>query len=286
LNSYLNLSLSNLSRVDNKQPKQKKERMEKWNIKCNVFAGNEKNEKLMIVIKDIVEEFDRLIPAGPPLGFKTLEIVNDEVSGPTFYWPKGQDFYKIALNISDLNYNQAAFQFTQELCRIYCDPRMRSWFIQLLSHVCALYSLEYLSQKWSENPPNEELVEYWYNFDSYKSNLLGAAFSKVDIVKYQVANEWVQYQVNKLRRKDKVNRGKLLIIAYELLPMFKKNVESWQMLPFIGKCSVTPPPSDPKDIVADRDTEPDFEKLIGQLPELMMEFANKFYDKIGAREYI
>jgi len=90
--------------------------MEKWNIKSNVFESNELNEKLMIVINDIVEEFDRLIPAGPPLGFKTLELVNDEVSGPTFYWPKVQDFYKIAFIISDLNYNQIAFQFTQELC--------------------------------------------------------------------------------------------------------------------------------------------------------------------------
>jgi len=146
--------------------------------------------------------------------------------------------------------------------------------------------LDYLARKWEDNPPTDDLVEYWYNFDSYKSNLLGAAFSKVDIVKYQVANEWVQYQVNKLRRKDKVNRGKLLIIAYELLPIFKEIEESWQMLPYIGKCSVPPPPSDPKEIVVDSDTEPDFEKLIATLPKTMMDFSNKFYDKIGAREYI
>lgn len=260
--------------------------MEKWNIKCNVFESDEKNNKLMIVINDIVEEFDRLIPTGPPLGFKTLELVNDEISGPTFYWPLGRDFYKIALNISDLNYNQIAFQFTQELCRIYCDPRMRSWFIQMLCHISALYSLDYLGHKWEDNPPNDELKEYWYNFDSYKSNLLGAAFSKVDIVKYQVANEWVQYQVNKLRRKDKINRGKLLIIAYELLPMFKEYDESWQILTHVGRCSVPPPPEDPNDIVADRDTEPDFEKLMNELPDELKVFANRFYDKIGAREYI
>jgi len=260
--------------------------MEKWEIKSNVFEDDKHNEKLMIVINDIVEEFDRLIPTGPPLGFKTLELVNDEISGPTFYWPLGRDFYKIALNVSDLNYNQIAFQFTQELCRIYCDPRMRSWFIQLLSHLSALYALDFLGQKWEKSPPNEELNDYWYNFDSYKSNLLGAAFSKVDIVKYQVANEWVQYQVNKLRRKDKVNHGKLLIIAYELLPMFKEYPESWQMLPFVGKYSVPPPPTDPNDIVMDRDTEPDFEKLMNVSPENLKDFLNKFYDKIGAREYI
>jgi hypothetical protein len=260
--------------------------MEKWNIKSNVFATDEENSKLMMVINDIVEEFDRLIPSGPPLGFKTLELVNDEISGPTFYWPLGRDFYKIALNVSDLNYNQIAFQFSQQLCRIYCDPRMRSWFIQLLSHVVALYSLDMLGDKWEINPPNNELNDYWYNFDSYKSNLLGAAFSKVDIVKYQVANEWVKYQVNKLKQNDKVNRGKLLIIAYELLPLFKEHPESWQILPFVGKNSNPPPPSDPSEIVADRDTEPDFGKLMEGLPENLKTFAYKFFDKIGAKEYI
>lgn len=260
--------------------------MGNWIIKSNVFATDEKNEKLMMIINDIVEEFDKLIPSGPPLGFKTIELINDEISGPAFYWPLGRDFYKIALNVSDLNYNQIAFQFSQELCRIYCDPRMRSWFIKLLSHLFALYSLDMLGTKWEENPPNSELKDYWYNFDSYKSNLLGAAFSKVDIVKYQVANEWVQYQVNKLRQKNKVNRGKLLIIAYELLPMFKENPESWQLLPYVGKSSVPPPPANPNDIVENRDTNPDFEVLMESLPENLKAFANKFYDKIGAREHI
>jgi hypothetical protein len=260
--------------------------MEKWTININVFKNKEQNDKLELVINDIVEEFVRLIPEGPPLGYKSIEIVNDEISGPTFFWPMGRDFYKIALNVSDLNYNQIAFQFSQELCRIYCDPRMRSWFIQLLSHVFALYALDFLAKKWESNPPNKELEEYWYNFDSYKSNLLGAAFSKVDIVKYQVANEWVQYQVNKLRKNDKINRGKLLLIAYELLPLFKDHPESWHMIPYVGKCSVPPPPENTEEIVSDRSTLPDFEKLHNEIPENLEVFINKFYVKTGARELI
>lgn len=260
--------------------------MEKWIINISVFENTEQNEKLGLVIKDIVEEFEMLIPEGPPLGYKTIELVNDQISGPAFYWPTGLDFYKIALNISDLNFNQAAFQFSQELCRIYCDPRMKSWFIQLLSHVFALYSLDFLGQKWENKPPTNELKDYWYNFDSYKSNLLAAAFSKVDIVKYQVANEWVQYQVNKLKRRDKVNRGKLIIIAYELLPMFKEHPESWRILPLIGKCSVPPPPVNLSEIVVDRETEPDFKMLMKEMPTNVKVFANLFYEKIGAREYI
>lgn len=260
--------------------------MKKWIINCTIFENEEQNNKALIVLQDIVDEFNRLIPSGPPLGYKPLQIINDSVSGPTFYWSMDQEFYKIGLNVSDINYNQIAFQFTQELCRIYCDPRINSWFVEILCHVSALYALDFLANKWEESPPNQELTDYWYNFDSYKSNLLGAAFSKVDMVKYQVANEWVQYQVNKLKKNDKINRGKLMIIAYELLPMFKSYSTSWLILPFVGKSSVPPPPGDPHNLIANRKTEPDFEKLMKLTLEETHEFLNRFYDKIGESELI
>ena len=93
--------------------------MKNWIINNKVFDSKEQNDKVSIVLKDIVDEFERLIPAGPPMGYKPINIVNDVISGPTFYWPLGRDFYKIGLNVTDANYNQIAFQFTQELCRIY-----------------------------------------------------------------------------------------------------------------------------------------------------------------------
>lgn len=250
-------------------------------ITINVFENERHNEKLMTVINNVVEEFERLIPAGPPLGFKPIELINDHISGPTFYWPLEGNSYKIALNISDLNYNQCAFQFSQELCRIYCDPAMKGWFIQLLSHVFALYTLEFLSLKWKDNPPNQELKDYWYNFDSYKSNLLATAFSKVDLVQYQVANEWVQYQVNKLMSKSKINKGKLIIIAYELLPMFKTHPESWQIMPYVAKSSISLSRGESAKRVIDSDTEPDFEKLLNEIPEHLNVFVGLFYKKLG-----
>jgi len=260
--------------------------MEKWTINMNVFEKKELNDQVSLVIHQLLDEFGRLIQSEPPMGFKPIKLINDRDAGPTFYWPLGKDFYKIGLNVSGVYYNQIAFQFSQELGRIYCDPRINSWLIELLCHIAALYSLDFLGHKWEENPPDKELEDYWYNFDSYKSNLLGAAFSKVDMVKYQVANEWVEYQIKKLRKKDHLNRGKLLIIAYELLPMFKEHPESWKILPYVGKCSVPPPPEDPKSLVTKRVTEPDFGKLKQMLPEELNTFAGKFFMKIGAKEYI
>ena len=182
--------------------------MENWIINSNVFEDIEKNKEnyneFVLQNGGSVDEFERLIPEGPPFGKKTIEILNDFVSGPTLFWPNGDKNYKIALNVAEVNFNQIAFQFTQELCRVYCNPYENNWLIQLFCHITAFYILDFLGIKWKDNPPREELKDYWYNFDSYKSNLLGAAFSKVDMVKYQLNSEWVKYQVEKIRTSRKV----------------------------------------------------------------------------------
>ena len=89
--------------------------MDKWIINNNLFENEEKNSSVSIVLRDIVDEFNRLIPDGPPLGFKPLEVINDTLSGPTIYWPLEKEYYSIGLNVADVNYNQVAFQFSQEL---------------------------------------------------------------------------------------------------------------------------------------------------------------------------
>ncbi|MCG8412476.1 MAG: hypothetical protein MI739_14455 [Bacteroidales bacterium] len=260
--------------------------MNKWFITCKVFDNEEQNLKCAIIIKHIVDEFDVLISNSPVLGFKTLEIIRDNYSGPTLYRPLHADFYRIGLNVSEVNYCQIAFQFSQELCRIYCDPRINNWFIEILCHVMALHSLNFLSKNWKKNPPNNQLKDYWNNFDEYKSNLLKTAFSKVDMVRYQVANEWVQYQVDKLQQRSAMNRGKLLLIANELLPLFYESKQSWQILPFVGRSSVAPPPEDINQLVTKRRTKPDFDKFVKNVPKQTLDFVYKLCSKLGAREFV
>lgn len=255
--------------------------MNNWNLHVNIFQDKKLNQEAEILLNDILKMFNEMIPEGPPLGIKRVEVINDHAGGPTLYWPLAKDHYRIGLNVSDLFYNQLAFQFTQEFCNLYCDPRIYNWFTELICHVASLYSLDYLSVKWEENPPSPELKEYWDNFDSYKSHLLGAAFSKVDMVKYQVSNEWVPYQINKLRNHDKLNRGKLLIIAYELLPLFKHYPNSWRLLPLMGKASEPAPPDNPEILVTNRHTKPDFQKLAEMAPENTQEFLTKLLGKCG-----
>jgi len=253
----------------------------KWIINYKLMDDKNSNEKASIVINDIVNEFERLIPQDPPLGYKPVQLINDKTAGPTLYWPLGKDYYEIGLNISDIFYNQVAFQFTQEFSRIYCDPRTNNWFIELICHVAALYILDFLGAKWEIDPPIDELGEYHENFTNYRSNLLGAAFSRVDMVKYQISNEWVEYQVQKLINKEYTNRGKLLIMAYEILQLFNEYEENWQILPYIGKCSEPAPPEDTTNLDTNRNAQPDFQQLLEEVPENLKSFVEKLTDKLG-----
>lgn len=252
-----------------------------WTIYYELLENENADERASLVIRDVVEEFERLIPQGPPLGYKPLHLINDKESGPTLYWPLGKNYYKIGLNISNVYFNQVAFQFSQEFARIYGDPRISNWFIELVGHVTALYFLDFLNQKWEKDPPFEELRAYHENFSNYRSNLLGTAFSRIDIVKYQISNEWVKNQVQKMMNRESQNRGKLLVLAYEILDLFRESDRNWQMLPYIGRCTVPAPPEDPDDVTTIRNTDMDFHKLLNEVPEDVKPFVNKLVDKFG-----
>ncbi len=255
-----------------------------WIVEYELNNIENAQERASLVVNDILEEFERLIPDGPPLGYKPIKLINDKTAGPTLYWPLGKDYYKIGLNISNVFYNQVAFQFSQEISRVYCDPRINNWFIELVDQVVALYMLEFLGYKWEIDPPIQDLKEYHENFTNYRSNLLGAAFSKIDMVKYQISNEWVKYQINKLMGQEKRNKGKLLLIAYELLSLFKESDKNWLMLPYLGKCSDPAPPEDCNNLVTNRKAKPNFKKLLEEVPEGTKPFVKKLIDKFGIFE--
>ncbi|MFP4621004.1 MAG: hypothetical protein ACLFM7_06800 [Bacteroidales bacterium] len=256
----------------------------KWMVNYELMDSREANEQAALVVNDILDKFEKLIPAGPPLGYKPLFLINDTDGGPTLYWPLGHDFYKIGLNIPDIFFNQVAFQFSQEFSRIYCDPRISNWFIDLIGHVAALYMLEYLSEKWENNPPRPELSDYYENFTSYRSNLLGTAFSKIDMVKYQISNEWVKNQIKKLMNEESYNRGKILLIAYEIMGLFKESEDYWGILPYVGKCSKPAPSSDINNMATLRKTEPDFRELLREVPKEVYPFVEKLVNKFGVFE--
>jgi len=135
-----------------------------WEIKYAIWEKKEYNESIALVIDQIADEFSRQIPEGPPLGFKPVVLINALYYDHRIYWPLHHDYYKIGLDVAHFTFCKAAYQISHELTHIYCDPRIVNWFIEIICHVTSFYFLDFLSEKW-ENQPHDSV--YYKNSDVF-----------------------------------------------------------------------------------------------------------------------
>ncbi len=252
-----------------------------WEIKYTIWEKKEYNESIALVINQIADEFSRQIPEGPPLGFKPVVLVNALYYDHRIYWPLHHDYYKIGMDVGHITFGKTTYQFSHELTHIYCDPRVVNWFIEIICHVASFYFLDFLSEKW-ENQPHDSV--YYKNsdvFNNFKNEILREAVDKVDLVQFQVSGDWLKTEIKKVHNERTFgNRIIYNIITMEILPLFKEFKEGWQILPYIGGSSVPPPPENPEDLTTNREVLPDFEKLYQIVPEHLKPFVKKLLEKI------
>lgn len=252
-----------------------------WEIHYDLWENDEDNKTIALVIEQILREFERLVPTGPPLGYKPIYLVNDLYYDHRLYLPLEKDKYKIGLQTECDTFEKATFQFAHELCHIYCDPRAISWLSEIICHTISFYFLDLLGEQWEENPPDKKYDGYSEHFNNLKNIKLREIVEKVDLVQIQVSNEWVKKEVRKIHdSKDYGNPIIYNIIALELVPQFKESTDSWAILPFIGQCHIPPPPEDTTDLTANKDVVPDFNKLYDVIPSHLKPVVNSWKDKI------
>lgn len=252
-----------------------------WEIKYTIWGKKEYNESIALVIDQIADEISMLIPGGPPLGFKPVILVNALYYDHRLYWPLNQEYYKIGLDVGHITFGKTTYQFTHELAHIYCDPRVVNWFIEIICHVASFYFLDFLSEKW-ENQPHDS--DYYKNFDvfnNFKNEVLREAVDKVDLYQFQVSGDWLKKELRKIHNERTLgNRIIYNIISMEILPLFKEFKEGWQILPYIGSSSVPLPPENPENLTTNREVLPDFDKLYQIIPEHLKPFVKKLLEKI------
>ena len=252
-----------------------------WEIHYNLWDNNEHNKTIALVIDQIALEFERLIPTGPPLGYKPIYLVNDMYYEKRLYLPLETDKYKIGLQTEFDTFEKATYQFAHELCHIYCDPRSISWLSEIICHVASFYFLDLFGEKWEINAPDKKYEGYYEHFRNLKKDKLREIVEKVDLVQNQVSNTWIKEEVRKIRRsKDYRNPVIYNIIALELVPQFKESTDPWALLPFIGQCHISTPSEDVTDLSANRDVIPDFDKLYRIVPSHLKPVVNSWKDTI------
>lgn len=252
-----------------------------WKINYQLWEKDEYNKTIALVINQIASEFENLIPTAPPLGYKPVFLVHDMYYDHRIYKPLEQDKYKIGLQTEFDTFEKATYQFAHELCHIYCDPRVISWFTEIICHISSFYFLDLIGKLWEENAPDKKYEGYFENFGSLRNKKLREVVEKVDLVQNQVSNEWIKEEVRKIR-KSKEYRNPIIynIIALELVSQFKESNDPWAVIPFIGECHTPPPPDDVKDLTSIDEAAPDFEKLYNIVPSHLKPVVNSWKDTI------
>ncbi len=225
------------------------------------------NNDVRAVCQDITEHYKTLIPNGPPLGLKLIYVIHNP-STPITFVNGLPDYYTIGLTTNERFYAQIAYQFSHELTHIYCDPRITNWFIESICEMTSPYFLEYLSNKWASTPPFSHWKEYSQKFEEYKQNRIKEVETNLKISTH---GEFENKFQTVLKTIDKpYDRDSNTVIALRLLDIFKKNNNSWKLLPLIGQSA--------DKILSDgsffENSIPDFDKLINSSSANDKEIAN------------
>lgn len=233
------------------------------------------NRDILVVCREITAQYKKLIPFGPPLGQKLLYVIYNP-SMPITFLNGLPHYYMIGLTTNERYYTQIAYQFAHELTHIYCDPRITNWFIESICEMAALYFLDYLSIKWSTNPPFKHWRDYAMKFSDYKYNIIEEVKSKFSIKNDQELQSTFISIIRTIN--EPFNRNYNTIIALKLSKLFKDN-NAWLLLRHIGKST--------DKILNDYsfygNSTPDFDKLIAYSPDNIKNIARRIKSlmKIG-----
>lgn len=139
-----------------------------WKLNINLAEDEILNNDLTAVISDVAKKYVTLIPEGPPLGYKNIEVKTDKDRGPMCVTNFLPEQYQILLNTEDRDYCRVVYQLSHEMCHIYCNPTVSNRFIESICELSSLCFLEYLGEKWQIDPPFPNWRDYAPNFMAYK----------------------------------------------------------------------------------------------------------------------
>lgn len=223
------------------------------------------NSYIHTVLSQITHKFNELIPAGPPLGQMKVKVFSGRK--PQTNSDTSPGYYRIYLTPTGTNYKKLVFQFAHELMHVYIDPRVTNWFIESICEMSSLYFLEYLGNKWKENPPYQHWGSYAKEFDNIKTLAIQETKnhykvgSNTDILSlYNPVIEALNFE----EEVEPADRHRNRVIACKMIEVFRHNEKTWHLISIIGK-------STSKELFPNtftRNSIPDFHKFIALATKL------------------
>jgi hypothetical protein len=202
----------------------------KKNLKLvlNKDENDSQNDDYSDIIIEILDLFESVIKLPPPLGIKPLVVAYSD--HPQCLIDHLPDHYLIVVNRSSVikDWCKFAYEFSHELCHIYCDPRVNNWFVESLCDLASIYFLERLGIIWTEKG-----LDFGPAFLSYKKDYIDKQLNSERLKGYNDDFDWLKHEIKALQTSS--DREINSAIALKLFPSFKADSTYWKILPFLSK---------------------------------------------------
>lgn len=184
----------------------------------------------------------------------------------------------IGLNVEGAHWAQFAFQFAHEFCHALAGhsndwskawikgPRSNQWLEESLCETASLFALRAMAKRWETDPP-------YPNWRSYAPHLAEYAKERLDEARRSLTRPfetWFAAEEASLRS-DAGQRGKNLILAAKLLPLFEAEPSGWEAVTFCNLGARVP----------DKRLDAYFRDWVSNCPKERQSFVRKLAKEFG-----
>ncbi|SDT43878.1 hypothetical protein SAMN05216490_3482 [Mucilaginibacter mallensis] len=197
---------------------------------ATIFDDSEKNNKIDLLLNEIVEIFKSLIPSGPFLGEKEIIVISSKVS-PITYAHLLPDKYLIGITPKELLYDQIAYQFAHELCHVFIDPRVTNWLIESFCECMSLIILQRLFFQWQIKASVEGSESYAIHYIQYYARTLNDYLTSLDTTIDQLLTYDTKAQIKDIE--TPYERSLNFVNAYKIMHIYNSNPNILNLIPIL-----------------------------------------------------
>lgn len=189
--------------------------------------GNADLNDIQKLLKDTASHLNRLLRS-PFRGI--IHVGRSPEKHPrALYRVSSDDPFVIWLSAHDRLWCKFAYQFSHEFCHVLSGYESlrnnpNNWFHESICELASVFALRRMAERWPSNPPYPNWADYAQALQQYSQDLLSCP--EAQLPNSITLQDWL-FSHEETLRKDRYQREKNALVAYELLPIFESDPTGW-----------------------------------------------------------
>ncbi len=147
-----------------------------------------------------------------------------------------ETWYTIKLSARDRCWDKYAYQFAHEFCHVLSNYELlqknpNNWFHEAICELASVSTLRCMAERWPSYPPYPNWASYADNLRKYREERMDRP--ETHLPEGVSLQSWLLHNEDMLRIADyreKAERNKQNLVAYQLLPIFEEFPSGWNAI--------------------------------------------------------